>query len=126
MKNKPYNIKLFLFSVCLVTVFLVGCLANLNNKPATIVPFATMTESTTSTRSVGTNTLTPTQSPVPSLSATNTFTSTSIPTPPGSTIQDKLKYLDETNGGCTLPCLWGIEPGETKWTDVNLFIFALS
>jgi hypothetical protein len=39
-----------------------------------------------------------------------------------------LKYLEliATNGGCDLPCWWGIRPGETRWDDAYKLLGRLS
>lgn len=33
-----------------------------------------------------------------------------------------IKELLKTNGGCNLPCWWGIKPGETSWREAELFL----
>ncbi len=49
---------------------------------------------------------------------TRTPTSTPLPTlEPGELAAFVLQML-ETNGGCELPCWWGITPGETRWEDM--------
>lgn len=40
-----------------------------------------------------------------------------------------IKIIDEfasNNGGCELPCWWGITPGETKWQYVNQYYSSIS
>ncbi len=122
MGNKSYIIKLLLLCVCIFTVFQVGCSANQNDQPSTIFASQSFTKSLAITHTKGFDTPTPSYSPVPTYTATSTFVPTTIPTPPGDISQDKLIYLDETNGGCALPCLWGIEPGKTRWIDADPFL----
>jgi hypothetical protein len=63
----------------------------------------------------------PTRTPFPTL----TPSPTRMPTPtlpPTLTVDERNAYLNElleTNGGCELPCFWGIIPGETTWEDAN-------
>ena len=58
-----------------------------------------------------TNTLLPTKTPSPTVAQSWT--------PPPKLSQEEanelLLELYETNGGCEMPCWWGIVPGETPW-----------
>jgi hypothetical protein len=119
MKKRHCTMRLLTIHGCFLMVLLVGCSETSNNQSLTMSPFQTRTESAAFTRPESTNTITLSPSPIPSLSVTDTPAPTSFPTPPGATIQEKMKYLDETNGGCTLPCLWGIEPGKTEWANTE-------
>jgi hypothetical protein len=81
---------------------------------------ANLTESTTSLTYTLSATL-PLSSTVP------TRTMTPLPT---LSPEDALVYVSEmiqTNGGCELPCWWGIVPGESRWIDTKRFFepFAL-
>lgn len=38
----------------------------------------------------------------------------------------RVQSLLEGNGGCRLPCWWGIEPGTTTWEDVYRFVAPLA
>ena len=38
----------------------------------------------------------------------------------------KINQLLRTNGGCRLPCWWGITPGETTWEDARSILFPLA
>lgn len=40
--------------------------------------------------------------------------------------QDFILQLLQTNGGCKLPCWWGIVPGETHWDETEQFLLDLS
>lgn len=71
----------------------------------------------------------PMPSPVPPTinpSPTHTFVSSTL-TPAATLTADErqtlLKEMLQTNGGCALPCWWGITPGQTDWQTVrNQFI----
>jgi len=58
-----------------------------------------------------------TQTPSP----TNLPTLTLIPTLSPAKMDQKVEELIETNGGCNLPCWWGITPGETTWGEAKNF-----
>jgi hypothetical protein len=71
------------------------------------------------TQQIGTPTATPTLTPIPTSTQTPTYT----PRPPTSTPQSTLSPIKakeaifkllENNGGCQLPCIWGITPGLTE------------
>jgi len=52
-------------------------------------------------------------------------TATQTQTPSGKLspkAQDIVIALSEDNGGCELPCFWGITSGQTAWKDANAFI----
>lgn len=77
------------------------------------------------TPSLPSTTPTPLPSPVPA-SATPFPTHTPVsptPTPrPTLTAGEEQAFVREmlaTNGGCELPCWWGITPGEDRWSDVR-------
>jgi hypothetical protein len=58
----------------------------------------------------------------PALTATSTLlpepaTRTPQPTLPPEQSQSRLFELLDTNGGCRLPCWWGITPGKTTWEE---------
>jgi hypothetical protein len=38
----------------------------------------------------------------------------------------KINELLQTNGGCRLPCWWGITPGQTRWEDARNILFPLA
>jgi hypothetical protein len=61
----------------------------------------------------------PTPSVIPILSP--------ISTPVGEDAKSKVAYLLKTNGNCSLPCWWGITPGQTTWSDAESYLatFAL-
>lgn len=70
---------------------------------------------TTTPTTIPTMTLSPTDTPIP----TNTGTTTPIylPTLPPEQAKALMLELLQTNGGCQLPCWWGITPGVTTWEE---------
>ncbi len=79
--------------------------------PAPPSPTSTLTRTPTSTR---TRIPRPTATPRP----TNTPTPTTYPT---LDAQGRLNFVLQalkTNGGCELPCWWGITPGKTTWKEM--------
>lgn len=92
---------------------MVGCSKD-DNLPATqTIPPIVITP-TIDVMVTPTGTLLPfTETPLPP--PTQHYTVTPLPTlPPGEALE-KITELLETNGGCKLPCWWGITPGETTW-----------
>lgn len=79
------------------------------------------------------NTLLPdSETPLPTLSNTPhprpTFTLISeLTVTPLSLLERKkmLQGLYENNGGCQIPCYWGIVPGETLWQSASVFLSSL-
>jgi hypothetical protein len=53
---------------------------------------------------------------------TNTPTWTPLPTLPPAEAQALVLELLETNGGCDLPCWWGMTPGKTEWLPSKAFL----
>jgi hypothetical protein len=53
-------------------------------------------------------------------------TLTPLPPIPTEKFQSYLSELMENNGGCRLPCLWGIVPGETSWDEASQFLATFS
>lgn len=123
--------RLTVYSCSLVFVlwFFVGCTSSqgqANTFTATPATTAEMIPSvppaTTATAVPPTNTSTSTQAPSPSptntpLPPTLTPTPSRTPTPvPTLTVEEEGELIQElmaTNGGCQLPCWWGIELGDT-------------
>lgn len=89
--------------IILIAILLAAC------GPFTLVPVATRTFYTTTTPSL---TPTVTWTPLPTLSARQA--------------RVKINELLGTNGGCELPCWWGITPGETSWHDASRFLKTFS
>ncbi|MDO9302310.1 MAG: hypothetical protein Q7T89_13050, partial [Anaerolineales bacterium] len=51
-----------------------------------------------------------------------TLTWTPLPTLSAQEVNTKIKELLETNGGCELPCWWGITPYKTSWPEALHFL----
>lgn len=83
-------------------------------QPPTSTHEPTLTNTPTSSPTL-TKTATASRTPTVTASPTNTATWTPVPTlHPDEALEEVLKlYAD--NGGCELPCWWGITPGETTW-----------
>jgi hypothetical protein len=71
-----------------------------------------------------TPTFTPTASITPSPILTKTLqpSRTPLPTLSEEEADIRVKQLRNDNGGCSLPCWWGITPGETSWDDAKAFL----
>jgi len=96
-----------------ISLFLPGCsvLGSLETTPVTtsehLAPISKLTEKA---------------KPTPTINVEVTKTATAM------SVQDKQRLLTqifETNGGCQLPCYWGIVPGETSWDYASQFLSAL-
>ena len=81
--------------------------------PATTSPIPTL--SFEPTRTVPPPTATP---PTPTTAATATLAPQQI--------LDEVRYLFDENGGCSLPCWWGIEPGKTTWEEALAILSPLA
>ncbi len=120
--------------LCLMLLFVAAVLATCINPtptPAAMTPVAliaslTATPSPTpippSPTSTLTRTPTSTRTRIPSPTATPQPTSTPTPTTyPTLDSQGRLNFVLQalkTNGGCELPCWWGITPGKTTWEEM--------
>ncbi len=110
--------------VVVVSMCLVGCSAALlspdDTSPSAIPTFSPIVVSPQS--SPEPQICTPTPGPVP---ATHTPCPTQTPMPtlvPTLTADEERAFVVEmleTNGGCELPCWWGVTPGETTWQAVK-------
>ena len=70
------------------------------------------------------STFTPEILPSPTLEFVPTSTPTiiiptSLPTLLQPEIDQSIAYLVDSNGGCSIPCWWGIIPGETTWQEAR-------
>ncbi len=104
-------------SLILLTV-LSGCAHSIEN--ATIPPPATPLLATSSATSV------PSFSPLPTYSPTSEFTPTVAPTLPIDQAQVELLEMLSNNGGCQLPCLWGIVPGKSTYQEAQAILLPLT
>lgn len=106
--------------LCLVFI-MSGLLVSCMNSE-TISPTIARIDITTSTPSMTIETqkthtpeVTITETPRP----TNTFTATRIPTLSKEASIEYIESLYKNNGGCDLPCWWGIMPGESDVNDLE-------
>lgn len=113
---KKQNIILWV-SLILLTV-LSGCTQLTEN--ATTSPLETPLLPASSATSVPSFTPLPTNSPAP------TLTPTAIPTLPVEVAQAELLKFLSANGGCRLPCLWGITPGKSSFQEAQTILTPLS
>jgi hypothetical protein len=68
------------------------------------------------------NTHTPIPTPFKPTPIPTVIIPTSLPTIPPDEIDAAINEIVETNGGCLLPCWWGISPGETTWIEAKQFL----
>ena len=81
-----------------------------------------------------TETFTPSPSPVPTATITPTLqpsetplpTLTTLPTLSSQEAENKIRELYKTNGGCELPCWWGMTPGKTSSSEAQNMLSAIS
>jgi hypothetical protein len=104
----------------------VGCSGRQMEIPDPVYPTITLIslQSPASTTYV----ITPNDTPTPTQTRTATSTPTFSGPTPSSTLASTLTpdernefILDlvKNNGGCSLPCFWGLIPGETEWEEAN-------
>jgi len=101
-------------SLLFLGMMLVGCGQTPTNTP-TPSPFLTKTTTPTLTPTI-TPTYTPSLSPTP----------TAFPTLSTNQAQTRLFELLAMNGGCRLPCLWGITVGKTTFQEARKILQPLS
>jgi hypothetical protein len=117
----------------MVVLMLAGC----GEAKGTQTPTDTATQEPTRTLTITpTIRLTPTRRREPTLTRTSTHWPTPTPTltaspTPFPTLPDeqrisKILHLYNNNGGCDLPCWWGIVPGETSWETTISILAPLS
>jgi hypothetical protein len=136
--------------LALLLVAILGLLLLAGCASAPIVPTPTMAPPTPTASLTPTFPPTATVTPVPTSTPTLTSTPTILPTkphPPLPTVvtplgtsqssenacklsddKQKAEYsqkLLSTNGGCSLPCLLGIIPGQTPWHEVDDFFYRM-
>jgi|KBSSwiStaDraftv2_1062776.scaffolds.fasta_scaffold76346_3 hypothetical protein len=106
------------FSLMLFMALVSSC-ARLNKNTTTL-------PSETPSLPVSSATPIPSFTPLPIDSPTPTFTPTAIPTLPVEEAQAKLLKLLSDNGGCRLPCIWGVVLGESPYHDAQAALLPLS
>ena len=129
IRNPLHFILLNLASLFVVLVS-TSCASPIPTPPAT-TPVVVVTSSTATVlptqipaSPTSTTTRTPTSTPtrVPRPTATSLPTKTATPTKyPTLDAQGRLNFVLQalkTNGGCQLPCWWGITPGKTTWAEM--------
>jgi hypothetical protein len=115
-------------------LLLLGCLAPpqaVQDTPAashtpfpSIKPTATFAPTMTSSPMAtprATRTVLPTRPPPPTRTPISSQTPLPFPTLEPDAMQAFVAEMLATNGGCELPCWWGITPGETRWDDMIKF-----
>ncbi len=93
----------------IVILLLVGCARTITIVPTSIGIPLSPSQSATATKEI------------PSA----TFTVTPIPTLPTEDARKRLLDLLADNGGCQLPCLWGIMPGKSMYQDAQSILTPL-
>jgi hypothetical protein len=107
-------------TISVIVLISLGCSNKVSVDTTTTLAIEQTTFPTTTTTSTATSsptsTITPTSTstPIPSI-----ITPTSLPTISPSKIDQAISELVHTNGGCSLPCFWGITPGKTSWLEAN-------
>ncbi len=104
--------------ILLLIVFISGCV---QSTESLFTPTPTVPMETTSTV-----TTTPSLMPLPTVLLTQTLTPTIVPTLPAEEGRAKLLELLSNNGGCRLPCLWGIAPGRNSSQEAATILVPLS
>jgi hypothetical protein len=112
------DVKVFLFCLMLFVMLAASCGQSTESLDT---PSSTM-----SILSTGSNTPTPSFTPLPTASPTLIPSATAIPTLPLEEAQTKLLQLLSNNGGCRLPCLWNIVPGESTYQEAQAILSPLS
>lgn len=107
--------------------FLVGCgvttTATATVPTQTFVPLLVLTETPTIIpKPTSTSTIPPTSSVTPTQSITPSASLTPLPTYSAHDSTVKIHQLLLNNGGCRLPCFWGIIPGQTTIEEFQQFV----
>ena len=92
----------------------------------TVSPTAISIRLISSATPLSTLTPTPTLTLAPTYTSTPSTTPTVIPTLPVEAARIRLLDLLANNGNCSLPCLWGITPGESTFQDARIILEPLS
>jgi len=104
------------FSLLFIMMIAIGCTQSTEYIETTL---PTGSASPTTSISTTTKTLTPTLTPVA------TSVPVAIPTLPEEEAHNRLLALLSNNGGCHLPCLWGITPGLSNYQDAQIILMPL-
>lgn len=128
MKTKLNYIKITLLILVLSTSLL-GCsqakpTGLMVSETVQLIPsIATKTITQTPTEEIS---VTPTIKPSLTISPTPTPSFTPIPTLSKSEARQKISSLVRDNGGCYLPCWWGITPGKTSLFEAYQYLKSLN
>lgn len=87
----------------------------ITSQPVTSTPSATISPTATPTQMLGSV-----------ITSTSVLTPTLIPTLSPEQVEGVIHGLFENNGGCLLPCFWGITPGQTDWQTAQRFLTPLA
>lgn len=90
------------------------------------LPDSNLSSFTPTATSTQTPTHTPTSTPILTPTSTSTTTWPPLPTLPSVEAEALITDLMENNGGCQLPCWWGLEPGMTHGADAARFLNTFS
>lgn len=112
----------------IVAWLLSGCVPDTDTTPlssshfSTRTPFCTtVASSPTVIRPLSTRTPVPTMTPSPTPAPTATRTPVLHPTLEAEQMEAFITEMLADNGGCELPCWWGVTPGETSWETVRQY-----
>lgn len=119
---KTHNIS-SLFCLSLFVVVITGCTVTNQRTEAPLYP---ATPSVSSTNLSNLVTLTPTFTSIATDTSMSTITPTAIPTLSAEQANERLLDLLSNNGGCRLPCLWGIIPGTSTPQEAQNILLPLS
>lgn len=130
VKNtKFYLLPYVRISLLLLLLILTSCGLDLRVTPTTVSTNTPLeTDSIASVTPTGWNTTTntaivpPTETPGPTFTPTTTATRKPQPTLTPKEAEALVEDLIATNGGCLLPCWWGITPGVTTWEETRSFL----
>jgi hypothetical protein len=111
--------------ILLLLIILSGCISEKvkppvpSSTPSVITPLPTKTYIPNTPTVTKTATLPPTSTHTSTATLTMTPTETPQPTLLPEERNTLIRELLATNGGCRLPCWWGIVPGKTPWPEAE-------
>lgn len=110
------------FSLLFFVIVVAGCSPSIESiaTPSLVIPTLSLSNASP------TATLTPTLTPIATTTSTPLSTLTAIPTLSVEDARKRLLELLATNGGCELPCLWGITPGKSDNQEARNILLPLS
>jgi hypothetical protein len=123
--------KILWWFVLFLLVWVAGCgvpTGTTPTIPSTLQPMPTATEQPSATPThpaLSPTSILPTTTQTPTNSMTPTVvlaSPTPLPTLSADQAQSLVLDLLQTNGGCKLPCWWGITPGETRTQETRSFL----